>query len=148
MVEGKGGAQGATTDINGEFNISGLNSGTYDVKITASGFQPFEVQVSVSGNLVQEVDAVLAFTPKPVESAPARAEVPPAAAPTPETQGQAPAAEPAQPPVQNSTQNPVQTPAQNPAQVPAQNPAQNPAASTVAAPQNFSITAQKGLYLL
>jgi hypothetical protein len=143
-VEGKGGAQGATTDINGEFNISGLNSGTYDVKITAAGFQPFEVQVSVSSNLVQEVDAVLAFTPKPVESSPPPAGVPPATPPTPETQGQAPAAEPAQTPVQNSTQNPAQTPAQNPTQVPTQNPVQNPAASTVAAPQNFSVTAQKG----
>jgi Carboxypeptidase regulatory-like domain len=136
-VEGKGGAQGAITDINGEFNISGLNPGSYSVKITAPGFQPFEVQVSVSGSLVQEVDAVLTFTPKPVEPAPAPAEVPGANPPVTETPGQVPGAEPAPSPVQNSTQNPAQVPTP-------QNPMQNAAPTTVAAPQNFSVTAQKG----
>jgi hypothetical protein len=140
-VEGKGGAQGATTDINGEFNVSGLNPGTYSVKITAPGFDAFEVEVSVSGNLVQEVDAVLRFTPKPVETAPPPAEAP-AVNPPPETP-QAPRVEPGQAPLQPSTQAPTQAVPQNPAQNPAQNPV-GAAPATVAAPQNFSVAAQKG----
>jgi hypothetical protein len=93
-VEGKGGAQAATTDLNGEFNMSGLNPGSYSVKITAPGFDPFEVQVTVTGEVVREVDAVLMATPKPLEAPQAPAEAPGAAPASSETQGQTPGAAP------------------------------------------------------
>src|SRR5271157_1293113 len=109
-VEGKAGAQAATTDANGEYNINGLDSGDYHVKIAALGFNSFEVDVTVSGSLVKEVDAVLMSTPKPALPAAGPSEAPGTAAPAPgETQGQAPAAQ-----------------------------------TTVAMPQGFSVTPQKG----
>jgi hypothetical protein len=115
-VEGKAGAQAATTDTNGEYNITGLNAGVYHVKIRAPGFDPFEVQVSVTGDVLREVDAVLMATPKPPEQSASAAEVPKAAAAeSSEALGQAPSAAPAQ----SSTQ------------------------TTVATPQNFSVAAQK-----
>ncbi|MGC2270491.1 MAG: carboxypeptidase regulatory-like domain-containing protein [Candidatus Sulfotelmatobacter sp.] len=96
-VQGKAGAQAATADINGEYNVSGLDAGVYHVKITAPGFNPFEVQVSVRGSLVQEVDAVLLPMPEPAKSSPVPAEAPVGVpAKSGETQGQAPAASPAQ----------------------------------------------------
>jgi hypothetical protein len=107
-AEGKAGAQAASTDLNGEYHINGLDAGAYHVKISAPGFQPYEVEVNATGNLLQEVDAVLVVIPKPVEPAPAEA-------PPPAPAGEA--------------------------------PAQAPAASqqtTVAMPQGFSVTAQKG----
>jgi hypothetical protein len=110
-VEGKAGGQAATTDGNGEYSIHGLGAGVYDVKITASGFNPFEIQVTLEPNLVREADAVLTATPKSVEPAPSPVETP-AAAPPYENQGQTRAAATPQ--------------------------------TTVAAPQNFSVTAQKG----
>jgi len=66
-AEGKAGAQAATTDMNGEYNISGLDAGVYHVKIAAPGFDLFEVQVSVTSGLMREVDAVLTARPKPAE---------------------------------------------------------------------------------
>jgi hypothetical protein len=75
-VEGKTGGQAATTDLNGEYNINGLDPGTYHVKISAPGFDSFEVQATVTGNLMQEVDAVLAATPKPTAPPPIPVEAP------------------------------------------------------------------------
>jgi hypothetical protein len=118
-VEGNGGAQAATTDMNGEFNIGGLDAGDYNVKIEAPGFEPFQVQITATSGM-KEVDAVLTSTPKPVEPASGPAETP-VASPSGETPGQAP------------TPTSSQTPAQPASQ------------ATVAAPQNFSVTAQKGM---
>jgi hypothetical protein len=92
-VEGSGGAQAATTNGSGEYNINGLDSGVYHVKITAPGYDPFEVQVTVSSGLKREVDGVLMATPKPVEPPPPPAEAPGTAPAEPGApQGQAPAA--------------------------------------------------------
>lgn len=112
-VEGKS-PQAATTDANGEYNITGLAAGPYHVKISAPGYDPFEVQVNLTGTVVQEVDAVLVATPKPVEP------VPTAAPPTsPETPGQIPEQTPAAPQPQPQPQK------------------------TVTASQSFTVTAQK-----
>jgi hypothetical protein len=75
-VEGSAGGQAATTNGKGEYNISGLNPGTYQVKITAPGFDSFQVQITVKAGTRSEADAVLMAAPKPVEPA---AEPPPAA---------------------------------------------------------------------
>ena len=107
-VEGGGGAQAATTNGSGEYSISGLAGGVYSVKIAAPGFDPFEVQVTVTPGMKQEVDAVLMATPKPLE--------------TPQVPGEVPAA----------TGESQQAPAVAPGQ------------TTVAAPQSFSVIAQKG----
>ena len=114
-IEGKAGAQAATADSNGEYNVSGLDEGAYQVKIVASEFDPFEVQVTVTGNLMREVDAALMATPKPMEL-PQEPAVP--GATSGEAQGQAPEA---------ATQT-----------------SQTSSQTTVAAPQSFSVTAQKG----
>jgi hypothetical protein len=108
-VEGKAGAQAATTDVNGEYNISGLRAGVYHVKISAPGYESFEVEVAATGDLVKEVDAVLAPLPKPV--------------------GPPPSAE-SQPGAPGEAAQPATTP--------------KPAQTTVAMPQEFSVTAQKG----
>lgn len=93
-AEGKAGAQAATTDVNGEYNIHGLDPGEYRVKISASGFEPFEVQATVKGDLLQEVDAVLMPKVKPSPSpAEAPAEI---SGPSSETSQPTPTAEPAQ----------------------------------------------------
>ncbi|HVI10854.1 MAG TPA: carboxypeptidase regulatory-like domain-containing protein [Candidatus Binatia bacterium] len=68
-VEGKGGAQSATTDMNGEYHVAGLTPGTYKVRITAAGYDPFEVAVNITGDVVGEADAVLSATPRPAEPA-------------------------------------------------------------------------------
>jgi Carboxypeptidase regulatory-like domain/TonB-dependent Receptor Plug Domain len=91
MVEGKS-PQAATTDANGEYNITGLTAGSYHVRISASGYDPFEVPVTLTGAVVQEVDAVLVVTPKPVEPSPTAQ--PPM---SPETPGQTPEQTPAAP---------------------------------------------------
>jgi Carboxypeptidase regulatory-like domain/TonB-dependent Receptor Plug Domain len=106
-VEGKAGAQAATTDVNGEYHINGLAAGDYHIRISAPGYDPFEVDATVSRDLVREVDAVLTATPKAPETSANPATIP-AAAP--------------------GAQEPV--------------PAATP--TTVAAPQNFSVTAPKG----
>jgi hypothetical protein len=93
-VEGKAGAQAATTDANGEYHIAGLSAGEYDVKVTAPGFGSFEVQVSVASDAMQEVDAVLLATPKPPETPQPPAQVQ-AGAPAAATGNEAPAAAPA-----------------------------------------------------
>ena len=94
-LEGKGVAQAATTDVNGEFHIASLPAGSYKVKISATGFADFDVQVDVSGTVVTEVDAVLTPLPKPVETTPAVAAPPagtPAAKPATAGETSAPAA--------------------------------------------------------
>jgi hypothetical protein len=123
-VEGKAGGQAATTDLNGEYNIHGLDAGVYHVKISAPGFVAFEAEATVKGSLMQEVDAVLVVTPKPADQAPVPTEAPAAEVPA----AAAPAAA-SQPP-----------PGENPQAAPAVKPAQ----ATVVMPQEFSVTAQKG----
>jgi hypothetical protein len=73
-VEGKSSGQSATTDSNGEYNVNGLDAGVYSVKISAAGFEPFEVNVTVVRNAMQEVDAVLVkmpVAPEPAQPRPA-----------------------------------------------------------------------------
>jgi hypothetical protein len=105
-VEGPGGGQAATTNAAGQFTIDGLKTGAYKVRIASPGFEPFEVQVNVSGGS-KEVDAVLRELAQTMPAAPAE-ETP-------------------------SGQENQATPA--PSAAPAQ---------TIAAPQNLSVTAQKG----
>jgi hypothetical protein len=95
-VEGKGGAQAATTDLNGEYNLGGLAAGAYDVKISAPGYGPFEVQTTLTTSVVGEVDAVLIAIPvKRTEPAPtAPAEVPGAQGQPGEAPAQTPSAQP------------------------------------------------------
>lgn len=111
-IEGKakGGAQSATTDSNGEYNIVGLTADVYLLKISAAGYEPFELQITVTGSNMSEADAVLMAISKQVE------------------------------PAQPAVEGPATAPAQ------AGQPQEQPSAAqmTVAAPQNFSVTAQKG----
>jgi len=75
-VEGSGGGQAATTNGEGKYGIKGLEPGTYSVKITAPGFESFEVTVSVQSGDNREVDAVLMVAPpapEPVQMAARRA---------------------------------------------------------------------------
>ncbi len=95
-VEGAKGGQAATTDANGEYNIAGLASGAYKVRITAPGYDPYEVNVALTGNAMQEVDAVLVRTPVSAQPAPPPAEPAAPAAPASDAPGNetaAPAAE-------------------------------------------------------
>jgi hypothetical protein len=73
-VEGKGGAQTATTDLNGEYNIQGLEAGVYRVKVSAPGFESFSVEATVTAGGLKEVDLVMMATPKPVEQSPSAAQ--------------------------------------------------------------------------
>lgn len=68
-VEGPAGGQAATTNLQGQYKIVGLNPGAYTLKITALGFDSFEVQVSLSAGDDREIDAVLMAAPAPVEPA-------------------------------------------------------------------------------
>jgi len=120
-LEGSAGAQAATTNAAGQYTLSGLGAGECQIKISAQGFDPFVVQVSVSAGVNREVDAVL--TPTPVPAAPA----PEAAAPqaTPQSGEAQPAAE--QPAAQGQP-----APGQS-------------AAQTVSGPaQAFTVKAEKG----
>jgi hypothetical protein len=87
-VEGTGGGQAATTNESGQYTIKGLTPGDYSIKISASGYELFEVSVSVSDGANKEIDAVLTAAPPP-PPAPAALETPAAA---PQQEGQAPAA--------------------------------------------------------
>lgn len=118
-VEGTAGAQAATTNAAGEYTISGLGAGVCHIRISASGFDPYEATVSLTAGTKREVDAVLFPTPAPPEPAPNVA-VPEAA--------------------------PVATPEQNPAQgneAPTAPQQAAPVQQTVAA-QGFSVKAEKG----
>jgi Carboxypeptidase regulatory-like domain len=115
-VEGKAGAQAATTNASGEYTIAGLGTGDCRVRINALGFDPYEVTISLTAGVKQEVDAVL-FTSIGGEPTPG-------------------AAAPSVSPNKSSNQNnEVQT-------VPQQAAAPQ---QTVAAPaQGFSVKAEKG----
>jgi hypothetical protein len=95
-VEGTGGGQAATTNESGQYTMKGLNPGSYSVKITAPGFDPFEVNVSLSEGDNKEIDGVLRATP------PAPAPTPPAEAPAtaPTTGSEAPPTAPEAAPAQ------------------------------------------------
>ena len=87
-VEGNAGGQAATTNGSGQYSVKGLNAGTYSVKVSAPGFELFEVEITVRDGDDKEADAVLMVTPKAPEpaAAPAAApqtgaEAPPAPAP-------------------------------------------------------------------
>jgi hypothetical protein len=69
-VEGPGGGQAATTNERGEYSITGLAAGEYSVKVSAPGYESFEVHVSLGGSQNQQVSAVLMPLPKPAEPAP------------------------------------------------------------------------------
>jgi hypothetical protein len=113
-VEGPGGGQAATTSGRGEYSISGLKPGGYRVTISAPGYSAYQVQASVTAGGPTEIDAVLTEVAKAPEPAPATES--PAAAATPEGGAQPQAA-------------PGQTAAGQ---------------TTAAAPQNFTVSAQKG----
>src|SRR5271157_4308240 len=88
-VEGTGGGQTATSNADGQYSMSGLAPGAYSVKISAPGYETFEVMVSLSEGVNKEVDAVLmAKPPEPAHAEPAPvpsqsgAEAPAAAAQT------------------------------------------------------------------
>ena len=99
-VNGASGAQAATTDERGVYKLAGLAAGDYQVHISAPGFQPFEVNISLSAGANQEADAVLREVPK-------AAEPPPMVAQTPE----APAEQSNQAQTQAAPASPAQTPA-------------------------------------
>ena len=113
-VNGAAGAQGATTNERGEYKFDGLAPGDYQVYISAPGFSPFEVNISVSADANLEADAVLRELPKTVETAPLARKAAPA------TPGQG---------------SETQTPAQ---------PTTSSGQASVAAPEALSVKAQKG----
>ena len=88
-VNGAAGAQGATTNEHGEYKFTGLAPGVYELHISAPGFSPFEVNISVSAGGNAEADAVLRELPKPVEQPAIAQEAPPAAAEAGQSQPQA-----------------------------------------------------------
>jgi hypothetical protein len=95
-VEGSGGGQAATTNADGKYSMSGLTPGNYRLKISAPGFDPFEIDVTVGAGTDREFNAVLMLTPTPA-AAPASPETPisgaKAAAPQNQAQPAAPAAQ-------------------------------------------------------
>ncbi len=82
-VEGTAGGQAASTSGTGQYSMSGLNPGTYNVIVTAAGYEKFEVTVSLSNGANKEVDAVLNLTPAPVPVEAAGPAASPASATTP-----------------------------------------------------------------
>jgi len=117
IVEGASEAPSVSTNDRGEFKLEGLAPGSYKVKVTAPGFDTFEVEISLKPDAVTEADAVLRALPpvaQPAESP---------AVPAPEA-GTSPGPAAAQP---------SQTP-----------PPEQPPQTTVAVPQGFSVTVQKG----
>jgi Carboxypeptidase regulatory-like domain/TonB-dependent Receptor Plug Domain len=92
-VEGSAGGQAATTNAQGEYSMKALGPGDYRVTITAPGYDPFQVEVTLTDGVKREVDGVL--------TASRLAEPVPQAAPAPSSQTNetpsppAPAAQPA-----------------------------------------------------
>jgi len=74
VVEGSGGGQAATTNERGQYAINQLTPGTYKVTITAPGFSPYEIEVTLPSGSSKEVDAVLFALPQPAEPMPAATE--------------------------------------------------------------------------
>lgn len=121
-IEGPGGGQVAVTDEHGKYTINGLSAGNYKVRISASGYGPFEVEVSLANGASQEVDAVLRMLPPPpVEAAP------PAEAPTGAPEAPATGA--------GQSQS---------AEAPAQAPGAVPGEATTSQQESFSVKAPKG----
>jgi len=89
-VEGTGGGQAASTDMNGHYTMRGLTPGDYAVKVAATGFEPFEVKITVGAGADVEADAVLTAERKP--------EPPPTAASEPSASQSQNAVSPAQAP--------------------------------------------------
>jgi len=86
-IEGaKGAGQAATTDQNGEYNLPAVDPGVYKVRVTAPGYDAFEVTVTLKSGVMQEVDAVMTRT------AVAAPTTPPATEPAPGAPAGAPSA--------------------------------------------------------
>ena len=121
VLIGKDGEKTITADDKGEYSFAGIVTGDYKLKASAPAFQSFETDVSLIGSTSLEIDPPL--VPIPASRVPS-----PAPAPVPV---ETPAA--------------VQPDAGSQAQPPAAVPGQaEPAQTSVAAPQNFAISAQKG----
>ncbi len=114
VLTGKGGEKTTAANVKGEYSFVGLATGDYKLKASAPGFQSFETDVSLIGSTNLEIDPPL------VPLLP-RATGTPAAAP----------------PVVSEPQPSAVAPEQAA-------PAQVEPAQVTAAPQNFSVSAQKG----
>ena len=122
VLTGKDGGKTVTANDKGEYSFAGIATGDYKLKASAPGFESFETDVSLIGSTSLEIDPPL--VPIPAARAPAAQAVIPAPAP-----GEVPSA--------------VQPEAGSQAQAPSAAPAE-PAQTTATAPQNFSVSAQKG----
>ena len=64
VFRGKSGNQyGASTDINGMFNISEISPGNYDIKISFIGFEDYSKNIIIETGKVYKVDAILSIEP-------------------------------------------------------------------------------------
>ena len=54
---------GASTDINGMFNISEIFPGNYDIKISFIGFEDYSKNIIIETGKVYKVDAILSIEP-------------------------------------------------------------------------------------
>ena len=54
---------GASTDINGMFNISEISPGNYDIKISFIGFEDYSKNIIIETGKVYKVDAILSIEP-------------------------------------------------------------------------------------
>ena len=54
---------GASTDINGMFNISDISPGNYDIKISFIGFEDYSKNIIIETGKVYKVDAILSIEP-------------------------------------------------------------------------------------
>jgi hypothetical protein len=125
VLTGKDGEKTITANDKGEYSFAGIATGDYKLKASAPGFESFETDVSLIGSTSLEIDPPL--VPMPAARTPA---VAPAVVPAP-----APAETPAavQPEAGSQAQAPTAAP-----------PPVEPAQTTATAPQNFSVSAQKG----
>ena len=123
-VKGAGEAS-ALTNEKGEYTVSGLKPGVYNVRISAPGFEAFDVQVTVGGSGAAEADAVLmALQAKPIEAAPA--------------------AEPSATPSTPAENAPSADQTTSEASALTQAPAQTPTPQQTTTVQNFVVEAQHG----
>ena len=64
VFRGESGNQyGASTDINGMFNISEISPGNYDIKISFIGFEDYSKNIIIETGKVYKVDAILSIEP-------------------------------------------------------------------------------------